>query len=240
MRVLTWNLFHGRSQPPAGRSLLAHYTRLIAQWEWSVALLQEVPPWFTGPLARAAGAQSRAALTSRSELPAARRAIGERWPDLIKSNGGGANVILVRDDAFVAHERARLRLLPERRVAQIARLRSGLVLANTHLSTAVPRRGGDGRDRARDELARLWSLAGPGPLILGGDLNLFDPVVPDGMGPVAAATHAVDHVFAVGCGELLGTEDPAREVQVGSRTVTLSDHHALIAELSGVEQTNSA
>src|SRR6185369_6435905 len=46
VRVLTWNLFHGRSVPPSGRSLTSAFAAALAGWEWDVALLQEVPPWF--------------------------------------------------------------------------------------------------------------------------------------------------------------------------------------------------
>ena len=53
MRVLTWNLFHGRAVPD--RPGLARWTpspRALAAWDWDVALLQEVPPWW-GAAARA-------------------------------------------------------------------------------------------------------------------------------------------------------------------------------------------
>src|SRR5207302_10580708 len=75
VRALTWNLFHGRSVPPAGRSLEREFAQLLAGWEWEVALLQEVPPWWPAPLARAAGARQRSALTSRNVLLGVRRAI---------------------------------------------------------------------------------------------------------------------------------------------------------------------
>ena len=73
MRVLTWNLFHGRSVPESPRALLPEFTDKIAGWDWDVALLQEVPPWWPGPLARACEADSRAVLTSRNFGLAARR-----------------------------------------------------------------------------------------------------------------------------------------------------------------------
>src|SRR4051812_25785002 len=93
MQVLIWNLFHGRAVPPAGRPLLAEYATTVAGWEWDVALLQEVPPWWPPTLAAASGAEFRTALTSRNSLPAVRRAIASRSPDLLKANGGGANAI---------------------------------------------------------------------------------------------------------------------------------------------------
>ena len=52
LRVLTWNLMHGRARPSAGRDLRPEFTAALAGWEWDVALLQEVPPWWPEPLAR--------------------------------------------------------------------------------------------------------------------------------------------------------------------------------------------
>src|SRR5438309_9683322 len=96
MRVLSWNLFHGRSLPPSRSGLAEPFARLIAAWEWDVALLQEVPPWWPDELARRAGADQRRALTSRNSLLALRRAIAARRPELAKSNGGRCNAVLRR------------------------------------------------------------------------------------------------------------------------------------------------
>src|SRR3954464_7077450 len=116
MLVLTWNVFHGRAVPPAGRDLLADFSAALAGWEWDVALLQEVPPWWPPELARAGGAEQRRALTSRNLLPPLQRVLAQRWPDVVKSWGGGANAILVRGLGITAHRRARLRWWPEQRV----------------------------------------------------------------------------------------------------------------------------
>ena len=103
LRVLSWNLLHGRSVPGAGRELFGEFAELLAGWDWDLALLQEVPPWWPALLAAAAGADQRLVLTSRNSLAAVRRALAVRWPDLIKSNGGGCNAILVRRVAIVEH-----------------------------------------------------------------------------------------------------------------------------------------
>src|SRR3954469_9435978 len=103
LRVLSWNLYHGRAVPPAGRPLLDEFAAALAGWEWDVALLQEVPPWWPGPLAAAAGASARMALTSRNSCLRARRAIAKRNPDLIAANGGGCNTLLVRVAAIEEH-----------------------------------------------------------------------------------------------------------------------------------------
>jgi endonuclease/exonuclease/phosphatase family metal-dependent hydrolase len=213
LRVLVWNLFHGRAVPGAGRELLDEFAARIAGWEWDVALLQEVPPWWPPELARAAGAEQRTALTSRNALLPVRRFVAERRPDLIKSNGGGSNALLARGTSIAEHRAVRLRRFPERRLVQLATLGDGTHVANMHLST-VPR-------LARDELARALALAGDGsPLIFGGDVNLRDPVAP-GLEHVAARD--VDHVFVRGfilAGEVVR---PERGL--------LSDHEALLVPL---------
>jgi len=205
--------------PGAGRALLDEFAARIAGWEWDVALLQEVPPWWPPELARAAGAEERTALTSRNELLPLRRAVAVRRPDLIRSNGGGSNALLVRGGSIAEHRAVRLRRFPERRVLQLARLGDGTHLANMHLSLS--------RARARDELERALALAGDGsPLIFGGDLNLRDPVAP-GLEHVAARD--VDHVFVRGCalaGEVVRLD---RGLESGG---ALSDHEALLVPLA--------
>jgi endonuclease/exonuclease/phosphatase family metal-dependent hydrolase len=223
VRVLTWNLFHGRSVPAAGRELLGEFAAMLARWEWDVALLQEVPPWWPAELARRAGAEQRTALTSRNSLLPLRRALATRWPELMKSNGGGANALLTRVP-LEAYRRVRLRAWPERRVAQLARLRGGTCVANYHGSTRVP--------LARDELARLWQLglawAGGAPLVLAGDLNLREPQAP--AGAAHAGARDVDHVFAMGLPEPAASARVLeRRAAIGDgRAVELSDHPPLL------------
>jgi len=191
LRVLTWNLYHGRALPPAGRSLLGSYGAALAGWEWDVALLQEVPPWWPPALAVAARAEQRTALTSRNAALAVRRAIAVRAPDLIKSNGGGANAILSRRP-IRAHARRRVCLWPERRMVHAVALADGTWVGNLHATVhddAAAR-----RDAARAAGA-LLGWAGSAPAALGGDLNVRDPEVP---GLAAAGGHGVDHVFARG------------------------------------------
>jgi endonuclease/exonuclease/phosphatase family metal-dependent hydrolase len=234
--VLSWNLFHGRSLPPASRSLFDEFAAKLAQWSWDVALLQEVPPWWPAPLARELGVEQRTALTSRNSLLALRRAIGERRPELLKSNGGGCNAILSRTP-IAEHGTLRLRRRPERRVAQLARLRDGTRVVNVHASTRPA--------RAAEELARLWDYAldwaGADRLILGGDLNLRSPP-PAPPTVLHAAAAGVDHVFArgltsssasdVGSGPPSALDRPSREIVLkDGRRVELSDHAPLLARL---------
>jgi endonuclease/exonuclease/phosphatase family metal-dependent hydrolase len=190
--VLTWNLFHGRAMPAADRDLLPEFSAALGGWKWDVALLQEVPPWWPVRLARAAGAEERHVLTSRNGLGSVRRAVAIRWPELIKSNGGGCNAILVRRGGPIADHRAeRLCRFPERRWVHAVRLAGGVWVGNLHAS------GPDAdarRDGARAGAAlRRW--ARDAPVVLGGDFNAPAPAVP---GFALAGGRHVDHFVVSG------------------------------------------
>src|SRR6476659_1828696 len=118
MLVLTCNLFHGRSVPDAPREQLAEFAARLAGWEWDVALLQEVPPWWPPELGRACRAGARTALTSRNWLLPLSRWAAERRPDLIRAGGGGANPIPGRGDEGSGPPLRTLRAGPGRRVVQ--------------------------------------------------------------------------------------------------------------------------
>ncbi len=216
VRVVTWNLFHGRAKPPAGRPLAAEFAAALAGWEWDIALLQEVPPWWPPALARAAGAQAYSVLTSRNAGLALRRALASRRPDLLKSHGGGANAILVRGRVS-AHARVRLTWLPERRVAHGVALEGGPWVVNLHASTH-PRERTVADCRLAIERGRAWAAGAP--LVIGGDFNLTGPGFP---GLLDAGGHRVDHVFAEG----LLPAGPAERLDAG----TLSDHAPLAVSL---------
>jgi len=176
MRVLSWNLFHGRAVPGAGHDLRAEFAGALARWEWDVALLQEVPPWWPPALARACDADARSVLTSRNALLAARRFAAERRPDVIKSGGGGANAILVRGGAIADHRRLLLRRWPERRVCHAVALHDGSWCANLHAQVRPPERAQ--ADIVRAAAAALaWARGGP--TVLGGDFNVRRPSVPE-------------------------------------------------------------
>lgn len=213
LTVLTWNLMHGRAQPPAGRDLQSQFCLALAGWEWDVALLQEVPPWWPPALAGALGAEHRLVLTSRNSLPTLRRQIAVRRPDLIKSNGGGANAILARRDRIVAHRVRRLRRWPERRWMHGVRLACGIWVVNVHAAGNEARAGRDGQLTA--DTALHWAQGGP--LTVGGDFNLRRPQFP---GLRHAAERDVDHVFVA---DGVQVEGGYRVLERG----TLSDHPPL-------------
>ncbi len=209
LTVLTWNLFHGRAVPAAGRSLLDEFAETLAGWQWDVALLQEVPPWWAPTLARRARAEAATALTSRNCLLPVRRHLADRWPDILGANGGGANVILSRPGATERRSQ-RLRWWPERRVVQAVRLPTGTWVANLHSSAHR-------EERARADLARaapaVLAWAAGAPVVLGGDLNLRAPEL---AGFVHLGGHSVDHVLGRG----VSAEGAPEQLARGA----LSDH----------------
>jgi endonuclease/exonuclease/phosphatase family metal-dependent hydrolase len=221
LRVLTWNLKHGRADPSAGRYLLDEFASTIAGWDWDVALLQEVPPWWPPELAARAGgpAEHRRVLTSRNFGLAIRRAIAVRWPDVIKSNGGGANAILVRRIEIEEHRTLRLSTLPERRQLQAVRLASGIWVGNLHATVGNDPGARNDIERARVAMLR-W--AGGSPAVLGGDFNVRGLSLAEF---TFAGGNDVDFVFARGL-------RPVGEVEVLERG-SLSDHAPVMATLGG-------
>jgi endonuclease/exonuclease/phosphatase family metal-dependent hydrolase len=217
VRVLTWNLFHGRTVPPSGRSRLDAFAALLAGWDWDAALLQEVPPWWPDVLARACGAEQRSVRTSRNSALPIRRAVSSRNPDLLRSNGGGCNSILVRG-AIAEHRALRIARRPERRWAQGVRTAGGTWVVNLHATTRAPARA-LAECRHAATVAHDW--AGRAPLVFGGDLNLSGRPELPGLRHVAG--NHVDHLYAA------GLEPAASEVLEHG---TLSDHAPVAAELA--------
>lgn len=220
LTAISWNLFHGRDFPPdpalrtwrsrllrvternethvqVNRDLLPEFSRLLGGAEWDVALLQECPPRWWGPLAEACGAEAHGVLTSRNSLAAPRALAARLNPDLVASGEGGSNLTLARgQDAQrpsaasnpsyrgitrsgtpgeilerrgVAIHEGR----PERRAMAFSRIGLGdgppLCVANLHATNDRPELA-TADVLCAAEAASDW--AGEAPLIFGGDLNL--------------------------------------------------------------------
>jgi endonuclease/exonuclease/phosphatase family metal-dependent hydrolase len=227
MRVLSWNLFHGRAVPPAGRDLHARFAAALADWPWDVALLQEVPPWWAPGLARACDADARTALTSRNvPLPGLRRRLADRFPDVIKSGGGGANTILVRGMTITDHRQVVLRRWPEQRVCHGVALAGGPCCANLHAQVHSEERAQADIDRAAAATLH-WSAGGPA--ILGGDFNVREPYAP---GFDVLGGHGVDHVLGHDAGTATG---PPQILEHGE----LSDHAPVLVTVLPHTRTHS-
>jgi endonuclease/exonuclease/phosphatase family metal-dependent hydrolase len=201
LRVLTWNVFHGRDHPPdrdlltwrsrlfkvtehddvyaqVNRPLQSEFAAVIAGAEWSVCLLQECPPDWAEPLAQATGAEPHRVLTSRNQLGAVRRALAHWNPDLIASGEGGSNLILVRPPWQIVERGAELlNPLPRRGLRE--RRRIGLVTVSSNGAQVcvanLHATAGD-QKQAEEDVARgaffAVDHADGRPLVLGGDFNL--------------------------------------------------------------------
>ncbi len=254
IRVLTWNLFHGRDAPPdrdlvtarsrlrrrperndthiqVNRDLYEEFAHVLADVSWDVALLQECPPRWTDPLARDCGADVRRSLTSRNWLLPLTSAIARRNPDLIGSWEGGCNAVLARPSAggIVDFATETLRHLPERRTMAFARLGTRVCVTSLHLST---HQGLAEREVVRAAQTALeW--AGGVPLVFGGDFNLrpgrtavFNVLAQNYGLTGATADDALDHLLVWGAdaGPPTVWEPAAREVLNEGLAVRLSDH----------------
>src|SRR4051794_31161716 len=197
MRVLSWNLYHGRDFPPdatlftlrsrllrvternathlqVNRPLLDDFAGWIGEREWDVAMLQEAPPlWFRhiGARARANGVR---VLSSRNVVPPLQRLAANLNPDLIASWEGGSNQLFVRGPGrILEHRKFTLAFRPEQRrmIWTRVRLAGGqtVCVANLHASAGLP-------DKASAEVVAAaahaveWSAGDP--LVFGGDTNL--------------------------------------------------------------------
>ncbi len=194
IRVLTWNLYHGRDGPPdpalykwwaewtrttirndthvqVNRDLWRQFTDMVCGARWDAALLQECPPRWKPGFERECGADSFRSMTSRNWLERLSWTIARRWPDLIGSSEGGSNLILARGAAGEIAETRDWVMepgVPERRTMAFARLGCGLCVTSLHASTSPPR--AERELLAAAEQAVSW--AGDSPLIFGGDFNV--------------------------------------------------------------------
>ena len=197
MRLLAWNLFHGRDAPPnralhtlrsrllrvsecdathvqLNRSLFEEFVLVLGRIEWDVALLQEAPPHWLAPLGRRLGAHGALALTARNRLPAPRRLAARLNPDLVGSWEGGSNQLLVRAPWRIEEvRRLTLARRPEQRRLLWARLAGpraeALCVGNVHLSAGRPAAAAH---EAAVAAASAIEWSGAAPVAFGGDLNL--------------------------------------------------------------------
>jgi endonuclease/exonuclease/phosphatase family metal-dependent hydrolase len=182
-----------------------------------------VPPWWPSQLIARLGVEARSVLTSRNSLLALRRAIAVRWPDLIESNGGGANAILVRAGRIDEHRSRRLGFLPERRKVHAVRL-SGTWIANLH-SQAEP-------EQVFDAAAAVLDWAEGAPIVFGGDFNLRTLPL---SGWTSAGSNDVDHILVHALEVTAGARVLEASLPGGAR---LSDHAPLLAEVNRPKATD--
>jgi len=271
LTALSWNLFHGRDYPPdqalrtwrsrllrleqrnathvqVNRDLSEEFAAVLSRAEWDVAMLQECPPRFAEPLARACGAEAHRTLTSRNSLGALRGLLARQNPDLMASGEGGSNLILVRVPGRLGGIAERREMAihegePERRAMGFVRTASGVCVANLHATNDWPKLAAEDVLRAAGA-ALEW--AGGSPLLFGGDLNLRPGKQPRvferlrdefGLAP-PTGPEAIDHIL---CRGLEVLEPPAawppeqRELPLDGRALRLSDHAPVQARFLAAE-----
>lgn len=199
VRVISWNLFHGRDRAPdrslhswrsrllrrtergethaqVNRDLYEEFAHLLEQATWDVALLQECPPRWAEALATRCRAEPHLILTSRN-LPArlrrAQAALARLNPDLIASWEGGSNLTLVRSRtaaAPVIAERRELTMTHRPEIRRMAFTRLESGACIANLHASTAREAAESDVRLAAETAVGW--ADREPLIVGGDFNL--------------------------------------------------------------------
>ncbi len=204
MRVLSWNLYHGRDFPPdpalftlrsrllrrternathvqVNRPLLEEFIRVLDGLAWDVALLQEAPPRWFGELLRRTVSVGVRALTSRNVCSPVQGVLADWNPDLIAAWEGGSNQILLRPPGrILEHRLLTVARRPERRRIHWARVELAdgrtLCVANLHASAGRPAQAA-AEVVAAAGAAVEWS--GPAPLVFGGDFNLRPQAQPE-------------------------------------------------------------
>jgi len=269
--AIAWNLFHGRDFPPdpelrswrsrllridernathvqVNRDLTTEFATLLAATAWDVALLQECPPRFAEPLARACSAEWHRALTSRNSLGPLRGLLARQNPDLMASGEGGSNLTLVRVPGRLGGIAERRELAihdgpPERRSLALTRTASGVCVANLHATNDQPNLAVEDVLRAA---RAATEFAGSAPLLFGGDLNLrpaeqptvFERLREDFGLAAPTAPRAIDHLLSRGL-EVLEppTQWPPerRELPLDGRALRLSDHAPVQARFAAAE-----
>ncbi len=269
--AITWNLFHGRDFPPdsrlrtwrsrllrfdernethlqVNRDLSEEFATLLGGAPWDVALLQECPPRFAAPLARACSAEWQRALTSRNSLGPLRALLARQNPDLMASGEGGSNLTLVRVPGPLGGiaERRELSIhegAPERRAVALTRTASGVCVANLHATNDAPALATEDVLRAA---RAATEFAGGAPLLFGGDLNLRPGENPEAFQRLRedfglsgeTGPKAIDHLLSRGLktvAEPVAWPPERRELRFEERALRLSDHAPVEAKFAASE-----
>jgi endonuclease/exonuclease/phosphatase family metal-dependent hydrolase len=199
VRVMSWNLFHGRDSAPTpelhtwrsrllrrtergathaqvNRDLFDAYCGVLTDAEWDIALLQECPPRWAEGLATAAGAEPHLVPTARNlggPLAALQSLAARLNPDLIASWEGGCNLTLVRARHNLGRtlsERHQITLTRKPETRRMALSRLRRGLCVANLHASGARRAAETELELAAREAVDWAAGAP--LLLGGDFNL--------------------------------------------------------------------
>jgi endonuclease/exonuclease/phosphatase family metal-dependent hydrolase len=248
--VRSWNIFHGRTDPPGRRAYLEQAIELAIGDDPDVLCLQELPQWSLEKLAEWTGMRVSSARTRYRLGSLGRRPTDIHHGRFRSSLTGQANAVLVarRHDVadhrslvlngrlFAAREARRLGLgvrvvlawTHERRVAQALRITTAsggsVVLLHLHLTHLRDRRLAEAELRRAVHFVEEHVAEGE-PLVVAGDLNLT-PASP-AMAELTAAGFSpagplIDHVLVRGAEATALSVWPVERRTVDGRV--LSDH----------------
>ncbi len=190
VRVLTWNLYHGRAVPPAGRALLG----CVRGRAGELGVGRRAAPGGPAVVARPARGVRRRRRAARADLAQPRPSAAPRDRGPRPGPAGRQRRRRERDPR--ARERSASTApcccagCPSAGCAHGVRLADGTWVVNVHAHNTPPERALADCERAR---AAALGWAAGAPLVLGGDLNLRRPVL---AGLRHVAGNHVDHILA--------------------------------------------
>jgi hypothetical protein len=210
--VRTWNLFHGNAVPPQRGAYLQEMVELVAADGPDVVCLQEVPAWALGHLERWSGMHAFGAIGAQPLLGSAE--LGRRITDLhhgiLRSAVTGEGLAILLSPSLVVAEEHRERIGPNRVLLGVT-LEDGTLVGDFHVT---------GGAVAAEQFRTVVRLAGDGPAILAGDVNLKPPYELDGFSEPLAAS--IDQILVRGLPSTPPVAWPAERRRVDGRL--LSDH----------------
>lgn len=257
MLIRSWNLFHGHAVPPRQTTFLEEMVRLASADRPAVLLLQEVPAWALGQLGAWTGMTAIADVAQRPMLgpfpitAAIGRSLTSVRPGLLRSAfAGQGNAILLGEGlhpasrevlvlnpaGFRTEEAQRLGLdlvqrlawAKERRIAQIVRLASGMLIANLHATSGIDARI-PAAEVGRAESAVLEQVGERDVVVIGGDLNVVaDDATLTGFSPPGPF---IDHILVRGAQASPLHVWPDERRRRGG--MLLSDHAPIELEVDG-------
>ena len=224
--VRTWNVFHGRTDPPGRRGYLREMVELATADRPDVLCLQEVPVWGLLRLGEwSGGMTSVPAVTRLPVWPAPLTAWLTRWHEAFfrSALAGQANTILVGSKhRFEDLGRDRVsEARREPRLVSAVRL-DGVVVANLHATNDFTR-----PDVPRAEVERARAFAerharDGDAIVLAGDFNVRAPTIEDLIEDYSAPGPGIDHVLVRGA-DASALHVWPREARLQNGAV-LSDH----------------
>ena len=254
----SWNVFHGRTDPPGRRAYLEQAIELATRDDPDVLCLQELPQWSLERLEGWTGMGVSSARTRHRLGGLGRRPTDIHHGRFRSSLTGQANAVLVarrhevadhrslvlNDRLFVARQARRLGIgtrvalawTAERRVCQALRIRASagpsMVVLNLHATHLRDRRCAEAEVRRAVRFGE--ELAAPGePLVVAGDFNLT--ASSPAMAELTAAGFSpagplIDHIVVRGLPSTPLSVWPVERRTVDGRV--LSDHPPVELELA--------